>query len=145
MRIILSIILVLMYWKYGSITVDNVILYNTLVAIYEWLLILVIYFITKNKLYSVLIFAIVEFILYCINIDMVLYQIILLRMLAIIFWLWIYSLWNNYWYKGYLIWILLHIIYNVSATTEYLFIVILILCIFISLILDSIEDSPRRL
>ena len=145
MRIILSIMLVLMYWKYGSITVDNVILYNTLVSLYEWLLILVIYFITKNKLYSVLIFAIVEFILYCINTDIVLYQIILLRMLPIIFWLWIYSLWDSYWNKWYLIWIIIHIIYNVSADTGYLFIVILILCIFISLILDSIEYSPRRL
>ena len=145
MRIILSIMLVLMYWKYASITVDNVILYNTLIALWEWLLILVIYFITKNKLYAVLIFAIVEFILYTINTDMILYQIILLRILAIIFWLWIYSLWNNYSYKWYLIWILLHIIYNVSADTEYLSIVIWILWLSIYLILDSIDNSPWRL
>ena len=142
MRIILSIMLVLLYSKYWSITVDNVILYNTLVAIYEWLLILVIYFITKKKLNAVLIFAIVEMILYTINTDMILYQIILLRMLAIIFWLWIYSLWNNYWYRWYLAWILLHIIYNVSVETHYLSIVIWILLLFIYLILDSIDDSP---
>ena len=144
MRIILSIMLVLMYWKYASITVDNVILYNTLVSLYEWLLILVIYFITKNKLHAVLTFALVEFILYIIYADIWLI-IIPLRMLAIIFWLWIYSLWDSYWNKWYIVWIVLHIIYNVLLNTEYLFIVILILCIFISLILDIIEDSPRRL
>ena len=138
MRIILSIMLVLMYWKYVSITVDNVILYNTLVSLYEWLLILVIYFITKNKLYAVLIFALVEFILYIIYADIWLI-IIPLRILAIIFWLWIYSLWNKYWNKWYILWIVLHIIYNVSANAWYLYIDIWMLLLFIYLILDNYE------
>lgn len=140
MRIILSIMLVLLYYKYWSIIIDNIILYNILVAIYEWLLILVIYFITKKKLNAVLTFALVEFILYIIYSDIWLI-IVPLRMLSIIFWLWIYSLWNNYWYKWYLVWILLHIIYNVSVDTHYLFIVIWILLLSIYLILDSIYDS----
>lgn len=138
MRIILSIILVLMYSKYININLDNVILYNTLIAIWEWLLILVIYFITKNKLYAVLIFALVEFILYIIHADIWLI-IIPLRMLAIIFWLWIYSLWDSYWNKWYILWIILHIIYNVLIDTEYLFVVISLIWLFIYLILDNYE------
>ena len=140
MRIILSIMLVLMYCKYVNITVDNIILYNTLIAIWEWLLILVIYLITKNKLHAVLTFALVEFILYIIYSDIWL-MIIPFRMLSIIFWLWIYSLWNKYWYRWYLVWIVLHIIYNVSAETQYLFVVISIIWLFIYLILDNYETK----
>lgn len=142
MRIILSIMLVLMYCKYVDITVDNIILYNTLVALYEWLLILVIYLITKNKLHAVLTFALVEFILYIIYSDIWLI-IVPLRMLSIIFWLWIYSLWNKYWYRWYLLWIVLHIHYNVSVSTEHLYITISILLISIYLISDNIEDSNK--
>lgn len=142
MRIILSIMLVLMYCKYVYITVDNVILYNTLVALYEWLLILVIYLITKNKLHAVLTFVLVEFILYIIysNIWLI---IVPLRMLSIIFWLLIYSLWDSYWNKWYILWIVLHIIYNVSVNTEHLYIAISILLISIYLIPYNIEDSNK--
>ena len=129
MRIILWIILVLLYYKYWVINIDNKIIYYILVALYEWILIYLIYFITKNKLYSVLIFAITEAFLYIFNnYDE---YIIIARIIALTFWIWIYILWKKYKYIWYVIWIFIHIIYNLSITFDFKYVALSLIMIML--------------
>ena len=109
--IIMWILIYLYINNFEWINDYNIYINNLLVVLFETILILIVFILTRSKVISVSSLAIIEFIIH-----IFMYWVdIQIRLVALMYWFIFYLLWDKFKTKWLIIWMMFHLLWNIAA------------------------------